>query len=51
MGTKPLDVIMRELDDWVSKHGNGSYVEPDAEPLRDWAIPPDYGIQQERREN
>jgi predicted O-methyltransferase YrrM len=50
MPAKQLDPIMRELDHWVSKHGNGSYVDPGDEPLKNWGIPPDYGIQQERRE-
>lgn len=50
MPPRELGPIMRELDQWVSKHGNGCYVAPDDEPLKNWGIPPDYGIQQERQE-
>jgi len=45
-----LDDIMRHLDDWVSRHGDVNYVDPDFEPMKNFSIPPDNGIQQERRE-
>ncbi len=43
-------VIIEKLNDWVSKHGDGNYCAPDIDPLGDYALLPDSGIQQERRE-
>jgi predicted O-methyltransferase YrrM len=42
--------VMAQLDDWVSRHGNGKYERGDWEPMKDFAIPDDAGIQQDRRE-
>lgn len=45
-----LENIMHELDSWVSRHGDGCYIDPNLEPLRGYSVPPDSGIQQERSE-
>lgn len=45
-----IEKVMHELDKWVLKHGDGNYANPDFIPLTNFAIPPDNGIQQERRE-
>lgn len=42
--------IMDKLNDWVAKHGDGNYCDPNTDPLGNFALMPDSGIQQERRE-
>ena len=42
--------IMRRLDAWVLRHGNGKYEQGDWVPMQDFMIPDDAGIQQDRRE-
>ena len=41
---------MRQLDAWVARHGNGRYERVTFEPMKDFMIPEDAGIQQDRRE-
>ena len=45
-----IDTILEQLDAWVARHGNGRYEQGDWEPMRDYMIPDDAGIQQDRRE-
>jgi len=45
-----LGEVMKILDDWVSRHGDGKYSHPEVTPLLNYAVMPDSGIQQERRE-
>jgi len=42
--------IMQQLDKWVSSHGSGKYADEDWEPLMNYEIPEDTGIQQVRKE-
>lgn len=41
---------MQQLDAWVARHGNGRYEDTTFEPMKDFMIPNDAGIQQDRRE-
>jgi predicted O-methyltransferase YrrM len=43
-------IVMEQLDKWVSSCGSGSYIKPDFEPLENYMIPEDSGIQQVRSE-
>ena len=50
-GRKNLRDIMKQLDAWVSRHGNGKYVAPNfVPPLDDFRLADDAGIQQDREE-
>jgi len=49
MNTSKLEQVMEHLDGWVSKNGNGQYIEDDTFPS-DWGITDDWGIQQVRKE-
>ena len=42
--------IMKQLDAWVARHGNGQYERGDWVPMQDFMIPDDAGIQQDRQE-
>jgi len=42
--------IMKQLDAWVARHGNGRYEQGDWVPMQDFMIPDDAGIQQDREE-
>jgi len=45
-----LHDIMEQLDAWVARHGNGKYESRTFQPLKDFMIPEDAGIQQDREE-
>jgi cephalosporin hydroxylase len=52
MEVKNLNEVMAELDKWVSRHGNGKYIDDNWAPdnSSSWGIPEDSGIQQTRSE-
>ena len=48
-----MDIVekgMLVLDDWVSKRGNGKYIEPDFTPADSLSLVEEYGMQQVRSE-
>ena len=47
---KTAEEVMKQLDAWVARHGSGKYERRDFEPLKDFMIPEDAGIQQDREE-
>lgn len=46
---KTVQGIMEQLDAWVARYGSGRY-ERDAQPMDEWMLSEDAGIQQDRRE-
>lgn len=49
-GHARLQSVMEQLDTWVARHGNGRYEDTEFEPMKDFMIPEDAGIQQDREE-
>lgn len=49
-GARQTGEIMKQLDAWVARHGNGRYERGDLMPMEDFMIPDDAGIQQDREE-
>ncbi len=47
---KEINNIIRELDKWVSKHGDGKYQDPNGELKHIFSVPHDSGIHQVRKE-
>ena len=45
-----VESVMKQLDAWVARHGNGTYERGDWEPMKDFMIPDAAGIQQDREE-
>ncbi|MBI4354235.1 MAG: class I SAM-dependent methyltransferase [Candidatus Omnitrophica bacterium] len=49
-GRSTVNRVMKQLDAWVARHGNGKYERGDWVPMQDFMIPDDAGIQQDRDE-
>lgn len=47
---KNLETVMERLDHWVSRHGNGKYIDEESVPVLDFGLNEEWGIQQARRE-